>query len=165
VYTQRLSQREDKLRICCPHGAAAGGTGGFAAGYRPHVERHSLCLLGLWQERGPLSPGTASAVALWGYGPQWATAIDSNPPAEGYGGRSAGMPGKPEAVHSGSASDFLPLMGVTEPGCKKPACCSLSFAVKASLSLDLSFLLEILLRLSPSPKTYRKAHLSSSKTR
>jgi hypothetical protein len=40
-------------------------------------------------------------------------AIDSKPPAESYGGRSAGMPGSHRgAIHSGSASDSLPLMGV-----------------------------------------------------
>jgi hypothetical protein len=64
----------------------------------------------------------------WGSIKKVVFAIDSKPPAEGYAevlGRRV-CPGTRGAIHPGSASDYLPLMGVTERGRKRPTRCVLS---------------------------------------
>ena len=81
------------------------------------------------------------------------------------------LPGKPKARQKMGRFGYLPLMGETERGCKKPACCSLSLALRASVSKSLLRLLELVPDLPKSgdqlaskrsiplnPKAYRKAH-------
>jgi hypothetical protein len=68
--------------------------------------------------------------------------IDSSNPLQRATEVDRRPPGKPKAHQKRERFGYLPLMGETERGLKKPACCSLSLAVGASVCKSLSRLLE-----------------------